>query len=38
MGFFFTQGDIFASHSVFSGHMDVNSYTYKPVEMFYDLK
>ena len=22
----------------FSGHLDFNSYTYKPVEMFYDIK
>ena len=31
------QDNIFDTHTVFGGHMDVNSYTYKPVVCF-DLK
>jgi len=34
----FKQGKIFAGHTFFGGHVDVNSYTYKSVELFHDLK
>ena len=32
------QDNIFASHTFLGGHVDVNSYGYKTVEMCYDLK
>ena len=32
------QDNIFDTHTVFGGHVDVNSYAYKPIEICFDLK